>query len=108
MGASSPVRRLRALWKPIRADQAVLLGANRYPQANGKSGALSTGAELGMTRHGRFLHDGGVSAQARQRTAISGLIDEHGGVLSIKALLNRVTREEIRWHVSSGRWQQPC
>jgi hypothetical protein len=73
-----------------------------------KSGALSTGAELEMTRHDRCLHAGGVSTRARQRTAISDLIAEHGGVLSTKVLLTRVTREKIRWHVSSGRWQQPC
>ena len=35
------------------------------------------------------------------------MINENNGVLSTKALLNRVTRGEIRWNVSSGRWQQP-
>ena len=61
-----------------------------------------------MTRHGQCLHAGEVNTQARQRTAVSDLIAEQGGVLSTKVLLRRVTREAIRWHVSSGRWQQPC
>ena len=61
-----------------------------------------------MTRHGPCLQAGWVSTKARQRAAISDLIVEHGGVLSTKVLLRRVTREAIRWHVSSGRWQQPC
>jgi hypothetical protein len=42
------------------------------------------------------------------KSAVSRLIDENKGVLSVSALLGCVTRDEIRWQVSSGRWQRPC
>jgi hypothetical protein len=61
-----------------------------------------------MTGHRRCSHAGDMSTQVRKRACISDLIDENNGVLSTRILLSRITRAEIRWHVSSGRWQQPC
>ena len=49
-----------------------------------------------------------MSVRTRQKPAVSRLLDENKGVLSVSALLGCVTRDEIRWQISSGRWQRPC
>lgn len=39
---------------------------------------------------------------------LSDLLAEHDGVLSSAQALECMTREELRWRITSGRWQQPC
>jgi len=49
-----------------------------------------------------------MSVSTSQKSAVAKLIDDNKGVLSVSALLGCVTRGEVRWQVSSGRWQCPC
>jgi len=61
-----------------------------------------------MTGHGWYSHAGYMSTQVRPGTGISDLIRDSNGVLSTRILLSCITRAEIRWQVTSGRWQRPC
>lgn len=40
--------------------------------------------------------------------SLSDLLAEHDGVLSSAQALECMTRSELRWKITSGRWQQPC
>jgi very-short-patch-repair endonuclease len=40
--------------------------------------------------------------------SLSDLLAEHDGVLSSAQALECMTRGELRWKITSGRWQQPC
>ena len=39
---------------------------------------------------------------------LSDLLAEHDGVFSTAQALECLTREQLRWMIASGRWQQPC
>lgn len=39
---------------------------------------------------------------------LPGLIADHEGVLPTSAALTCLSRNELRWRLSSGRWQRPC
>src|SRR6476659_5634144 len=40
--------------------------------------------------------------------ALAELLDRQDGVLRVDAAMRHLTRDALRWRVSSGRWQQPC
>jgi very-short-patch-repair endonuclease len=40
--------------------------------------------------------------------ALAELLSSQDGVLSADAAMKYLTRDALRWRVSSGRWQQPC
>jgi very-short-patch-repair endonuclease len=40
--------------------------------------------------------------------ALTELLNGHDGVLSTSTAMKYLTRDALRWQVSSGRWQQPC
>jgi very-short-patch-repair endonuclease len=40
--------------------------------------------------------------------ALAELLNGQDGVLSVGAAMKYLTRDALRWRVSSGRWQQPC
>src|SRR5689334_2637066 len=40
--------------------------------------------------------------------ALTELLNSHDGVLSTGTAMKYLTRDALRWQVSSGRWQQPC
>jgi hypothetical protein len=40
--------------------------------------------------------------------ALTELLNSHDGVLSTGTAMKYLTRDALRWRVSSGRWQQPC
>lgn len=39
---------------------------------------------------------------------LADVLSRHGGVLSVNSAMKYLTRDALRWRVSSGRWQQPC
>jgi very-short-patch-repair endonuclease len=40
--------------------------------------------------------------------ALAELLSEQDGVLRVDGAMQYMTRDALRWRVSSGRWQQPC
>ena len=39
---------------------------------------------------------------------LADVLSRHDGVLSVDSAMKYLTRDALRWRVSSGRWQQPC
>jgi very-short-patch-repair endonuclease len=39
---------------------------------------------------------------------LAGLLREQDGVMDTTSALNWISRQELRWRVTSGRWQRPC
>jgi hypothetical protein len=39
---------------------------------------------------------------------LADLLSWHDGVLRVDSAMKFLTRDALRWRVSSGRWQQPC
>ena len=39
---------------------------------------------------------------------LADVLSRHDGVLGVDSAMKYLTRDALRWRVSSGRWQQPC
>src|SRR5262245_37638323 len=59
----------------------------------------------------RWRPDGDAGRMTRdedRNPALAELLNGQDGVLSVGAAMTYLTRDALRWRISSGRWQQPC
>lgn len=61
-----------------------------------------------VTRGWTAAHRGPMPSLAAAPLDLRDLIDDNDGVLLLRTTLKHMSRDAIRWRISSGRWQQPC
>jgi hypothetical protein len=61
-----------------------------------------------LTSGGAAAHGGVMTSLAVLPPVLRDIIEDNEGVLTLETALEHLSRAEIRWRVTSGRWQRPC